>query len=42
MGFIQAKNISFAAYTAESTHTCGGYPASAGHEALDAKTFADW
>jgi hypothetical protein len=27
---------------AESATTCGGYPASANHEALDAKTFAEW
>ena len=29
-------------YTAESPHTCEGFPASAGHEALDAATFAAW
>jgi hypothetical protein len=28
--------------TAESPSTCGGYPASANSEALDAKTFAEW
>ena len=27
---------------AESVHTCEGFPASAGHEALDAATFAAW
>jgi hypothetical protein len=40
--YYHSKNISFAAYTAESTHTCGGYPASANNEVLDAKTFAEW
>ena len=32
----------FAIYTAESTETCGGYPASRGYEQLDADTFASW
>jgi hypothetical protein len=40
--YYHSKNVSFAAYTAESPTTCGGYPASANHEALDAKTFAEW
>ena len=40
--YYHARNLSFAAYTAESATTCGGYPASAGHEELDAKTFAKW
>ena len=40
--YYHARNLSFAAYTAESQTTCGGYPASAEHEALDAKTFAEW
>lgn len=31
--YMHAKNVKFAIYTAESTHTCGGYPASAGFEA---------
>merc|ERR1719174_886210 len=35
-------NLSFAAYTAESSSTCGGYPASAKYEELDGKTFAHW
>ena len=38
--YYHARNISFAAYTAESATTCGGYPASAAHEELDAETFA--
>lgn len=40
--YYHAKNLSFAAYTAESSTTCGGYPASKDHEELDAKTFAEW
>ena len=39
---VHAKNISFASYTAEGVRTCGQYAGSAGHEALDATTFADW
>ena len=40
--YVHAAGLSFAMYTAESTETCGGYPASLGYEALDAKTFAGW
>ena len=40
--YVHSKGLSFAIYTAESTETCGGYPASANHEELDAKTFASW
>ena len=36
------KGLHYALYTAESPRTCGGYPASANHEMLDAQTFADW
>jgi hypothetical protein len=39
---VHAKNVSFASYTAEGVRTCGQYAGSAGHEALDASTFADW
>ena len=38
--YVHALNLSFAMYTAESPTTCGGFPASANHEELDAKTFA--
>ena len=34
--------VKFGQYTAESSGTCAGYPASKGHEAIDAQTFADW
>jgi len=40
--YMHSKGVQFATYTAESTTTCGGYPASEGHEAVDAQTFADW
>lgn len=40
--YYKQKGIKYALYTAESPTTCGGYPASANHEELDAKTFADW
>merc|ERR1711871_1628444 len=39
---IHSKGATFGLYTAESSTTCGGYPASAGNEELDAKTFASW
>ena len=34
--YVHGKGLSFAIYSAESTETCGGYPASLGKEALDA------
>jgi len=40
--YMHSKGASFGLYTAESPTTCGGYPASANHEALDAQTFAEW
>lgn len=40
--YIHGKGLSFAIYSAESAKTCGGYPASEGHESLDAQTFASW
>ena len=40
--YIHGKNLSFALYTAESSETCGGYPASANHEVIDANTCARW
>jgi hypothetical protein len=39
--FAQA-GATFGLYTAESPSTCGGYPASATHEVLDAKQFMEW
>ena len=40
--YLHAKNLAFGFYTAESSTTCGGWPGSAGYEALDAQTFASW
>jgi hypothetical protein len=40
--YFQSKGLSYGLYTAASVTDCGGYPASAGHEMLDAKTFAEW
>lgn len=40
--YIHGKGLSFAIYSAESSETCGGYPASQGYESLDATTFASW
>ena len=40
--YYHNKGVKYALYTAESPTTCGGYPASAYHEMLDAQTFADW
>ena len=40
--YIHARGGKFGLYTAESATTCGGYPASLGHEALDARTFGSW
>jgi len=40
--YMHTQGVQFATYTAESTLTCGGYPASEGHEDIDAQTFADW
>jgi len=40
--YIHGKGASFGLYTAESARTCGGYPASANNETIDATTFAAW
>jgi alpha-galactosidase len=40
--YMHSKGIKYALYTAESPTTCAGYPASAGHEKIDAMTFASW
>lgn len=40
--YMHANGATFGLYTAESPSTCGGYPASADREALDAKAFAEW
>jgi hypothetical protein len=40
--YYHAKGLKYGLYTAESSITCGGYPASKDNEGLDAQTFADW
>jgi alpha-N-acetylgalactosaminidase len=40
--YMHGKGATFGLYTAESPTTCGGYPASANMEVLDAQTFAEW
>lgn len=40
--YIHKRGAKFGLYTAESPTTCADYPASAGHEAEDAATFAVW
>ncbi len=39
---VHALGLRLGIYTAVSAVTCGGYPASLGHEAVDAQAFADW
>jgi len=40
--YMHEKGATFGLYTAESPSTCGGYPASANMESIDAKLFASW
>jgi len=40
--YVHSRGVRLGLYTAESERTCAGYPASAGHEELDAGTFAEW
>ena len=40
--YVHAKGVKFGVYSDEGTETCGGYPGSKGHEAIDAATFAAW
>jgi alpha-galactosidase len=39
---MHSLGVSFGIYSDEGTRTCGGFQGSEGHEAKDAKTFADW
>jgi hypothetical protein len=38
---VHGKGLGFAMYTAESTETCGGYPASKGYEVVDGESAAE-
>ena len=40
--YVHSKGLKLGIYSGPGTRTCGGYPASYGHEAQDAKMFADW
>ncbi|MDT8298922.1 MAG: glycoside hydrolase family 27 protein [Spirochaetaceae bacterium] len=39
---LHGMGFSFGLYSCAGTHTCGGRPGSYGHEAEDAKAFAEW
>jgi alpha-galactosidase len=40
--YVHSKGLKIGIYSGPGARTCAGYPASLGHEAQDAKTFADW
>ena len=40
--YIHAKGLKAGIYTSPGPRTCGGFEAAYGHEAQDAKQFADW
>jgi alpha-galactosidase len=40
--YVHSKGLKFGIYSSPGPRTCGGYPASYGHEQQDAKTFAAW
>jgi len=40
--YVHSKGLKFGIYSSPGPRTCGGYPASYGHELQDAKTFASW
>lgn len=40
--YVKAQGFRFGIYEDAGNLTCGGYPGSLDHEALDAQTFADW
>lgn len=40
--YIHAKGLKFGIYSSPGPRTCGGYLGSYGHEAIDAKTWANW
>jgi alpha-galactosidase len=41
-GYVHSKGLKIGIYSSPGPRTCGGYPASYGHEAQDARTFASW
>ena len=40
--YMHSKGMKFGIYSSPGPTTCGDYPASYGHEYIDAKTWADW
>jgi alpha-galactosidase len=40
--YVHARGLKLGIYSSPGPRTCGGYPGSYGHEALDARTWADW
>ena len=40
--YVHSKGLKLGIYSSPGPRTCGGYPASYGHEAQDAKMFASW
>lgn len=40
--YVHARGLKLGIYSGPGAKTCAGYPASLGHEAQDAKMYADW
>ena len=40
--YVHGKGLKLGIYSSAGTKTCAGYPASLGHETIDARTFASW
>src|SRR6185295_10481879 len=40
--YVHSKGLKIGIYSSPGPETCGGYEGSYGHEAQDAKTYADW
>lgn len=40
--YLHARGLKFGMYSDAGFYTCAGYPASFGHEVVDAETFAEW
>ena len=40
--YVHSKGLKIGIYSGPGNKTCGGYPASLGHEEQDAKMYADW
>ncbi len=40
--YVHGLGLKLGIYSSAGTETCAGYPASLGHEEVDAQTFADW